>query len=104
EKGSIPLSFNAGPVSGASRAVISSLGWQFSFGALHGLHLAIADAVCEINDKADQEPAEHNLLGEPRKRVDKIERRDNPEDRNDGNEGRAERSLHFRSATPQNPD
>ena len=50
------------------------------------LHLAVADAVSEINDKADQKPAEHNLLGKPRKRVDKIERCDDPEDRNDGNE------------------
>ena len=72
--------------------------------ALHGLHLAIADAVTEINGEADQKLDEHNLLGKPRKRIDKIERRDDPEDRNDGNEERAEPQLHLRSAAPQNPD
>src|SRR5581483_9416115 len=67
-------------------------------------HLTVADAVGEVDDQANEKPAEDDLLGEPGQGEDEIERSNDSEDRHEGNEGRAEWPLHLRSAAAEDPD
>ena len=69
------------------------------------LHLAVLDRVAEVDHEANQHPDNHRCpCGKDRQLGHQVNRRDNAQDRHEGNQRRLEGPMQLGVTDAQNPD